>query len=525
MRAKARECGAFRKMRDTHKNPFNLDGDGVWDGDEVPHSPGSCPTDASDGGSSTNCVTLSLTVGDPSGSESERWNFEVFEEATERTVVRHCDDGFGTPGSAEYALVKGKAYTFSLRWIATNLGYGPDYDWRALINDSDATGAREGPYGTGAFIVEDPDGLLTEERHGDSTDITVGKEGRIIVPKVEVVFSDPDSSQWAELEEKRIVLSDEELRIKIKITPSMENLSDILEVLGDGLLIKTSGTAPNGQTLVLNAQNTDLIQQPDCSELRIVQTRDELRLLGVVPGSETDLIDEKAWLDTGSPDPTADSNLSDGLAFDTLDFEPRGRCTSDGTLESPTENSPVHVSFLQAAGREIITAAFAGSVSSKRQIMNQADYFYYSGHGSHATGSLTVGSPSVLAGYWNQDLDCAIIAGCAVLDINDYNDNYTGADHTVSPGEMWEPLGPLVLLGYNWYAPTDMQGATSIISTWLANRVASGNVNAWRDANKNSAGWNACVIVKNTSYLYYKRVTVLGVTIRHDWTDVPKSDW
>ncbi|HOS66147.1 MAG TPA: hypothetical protein PK251_15515 [Candidatus Latescibacteria bacterium] len=86
--------------------------DGVRDGDEVPHSPGSCPTDASDGGSSTNCVTLKLTVGDPSGSESERWNFEVFEEATGRTVVRHCDGGFGTPGSAEYALVKGKAYTF-----------------------------------------------------------------------------------------------------------------------------------------------------------------------------------------------------------------------------------------------------------------------------------------------------------------------------------------------------------------------------------------------------------------------------
>jgi hypothetical protein len=378
------------------------------------------------------------------------------------------------------------------------------------------------------WFADNADGLLTSHVHSNddgSGNVAEGLEAILYVPKVDVVFSDPDSSQWAELEEKRVVLSDEELRIKIKITPSMENLSDILEVLGDELSIKTSGTAPNGQTLVLNVQNTDLIQQPDCSELRIVQTRDELRILGALPGSEADLIDEKAWLDTGSPDPTADSNLSDGLAFGTLDFETRGRCTSDGTLESPTENSPLHLSFLQAAGREIITAAFAGSVSSKRQIMNQADYFYYSGHGSHATGSLTVGSPSVLAGYWNQDLDCAIIAGCAVLDINDYNDNYTGADHTVSPGEMWEPLGPLVLLGYNWYAPTDVQGATSIISTWLANRVASGNVNAWRDANKNSAGWNACVIVKNTSYLYYKRVTVLGVTIRHDWTDVPKSDW
>ncbi|MDD4102996.1 MAG: hypothetical protein PHU80_10265, partial [Kiritimatiellae bacterium] len=54
--------------------------------------------------------------------------------------VRHCDHGFGTPGSAEYALVKGKAYTFRLRWVATDPGYtgtpNPDYDWRALLREA-----------------------------------------------------------------------------------------------------------------------------------------------------------------------------------------------------------------------------------------------------------------------------------------------------------------------------------------------------------------------------------------------------
>jgi len=170
-------------------SPLNpdTDGDGVRDGDEVPHSPGSCPNDPDDEGNPANCVTLKLTVGDPSGSESERWNFEVFEEATGRTVVRHCDGGFGTPGSAKYALVKGKAYTFSLRWIGTNLDEGHDYDWQALINDSDVAGAREGLYGTGAFIVEDSYGLLTEETHGDEFDITIGETGRIIVSRIESV--------------------------------------------------------------------------------------------------------------------------------------------------------------------------------------------------------------------------------------------------------------------------------------------------------------------------------------------------
>jgi len=159
--------------------------------------PGSCPCDPDDEGNPANCVTLRLTVGDPSGSHSERWNFEVFEEATGRDVVCHCDDGFGTPGSAEYSLVKGKAYTFKLRWVATDPAYTgtpkPDYDWQALINDSDEAGAREGLYGTGAFVVEDPDDLLTGEMHGNDTDITVGKEGRIIVPRIvtETVATSP----------------------------------------------------------------------------------------------------------------------------------------------------------------------------------------------------------------------------------------------------------------------------------------------------------------------------------------------
>ena len=104
-------------------------------------------------------------------------------------AARHCDDGFGTPGSAEYSLVKGKAYTFRLRWVATNLDEGPDYDWRAKINYSTEAGAYSGLYGTGAFIVEDPDELLQHEKHGNAANITLGKTGRIIVPKVEITPS------------------------------------------------------------------------------------------------------------------------------------------------------------------------------------------------------------------------------------------------------------------------------------------------------------------------------------------------
>jgi len=170
----------------TDPNNRDTDGDGVWDGDEVPHSEGSNPNDADDYGSSSNCVTMLLTVGDPSGSNSERWKFDVFYGTN---VIRHVDDGFGTPGSNEYALVKGKEYTYQINWVATNpedANYPQaDYDWQALINDSSATGIREGLYNTGRFIVEDPDDLLTS--FGGASGITTvnypkGKEGKIIVP-------------------------------------------------------------------------------------------------------------------------------------------------------------------------------------------------------------------------------------------------------------------------------------------------------------------------------------------------------
>jgi len=185
----------YRYCTDTGKR--DTDGDGVSDGDEIPHSPGSCPNDADDGGDPSNCVTLRLTVGDPSGSSSERWTFDVFDSATGKRMIRHCDDDFGDPGSAEYALVKGKTYAFEIDWVGTDPESTytplPDYDWQALINGSNSVGVCAGLYNTGAFVVEDPDGLLTEMTSGNESNLTEGREGTIIVPKIvtETVATSP----------------------------------------------------------------------------------------------------------------------------------------------------------------------------------------------------------------------------------------------------------------------------------------------------------------------------------------------
>ena len=122
-------------------------------------------------------------------------------------------------------------------------------------------------------------------------------------------------------------------------------------------------------------------------------------------------------------------------------------------------------------------------------------------------------------------MDVVIFAGCSVLDINDYNNRYTDpADHLASPGKLWEQTGPSVLLGYNYYAPNDLQNSSAIVSSWIANRGGQGDVNAWMSANDNRNGRNACAIQKGTDYRYFKRSGVFPLQL-YTLTVVEKTNW
>ena len=59
-----------------------------------------------------------------------------------------------------------------------------------------------------------------------------------------------------------------------------------------------------------------------------------------------------------------------------------------GNLDTTPPVSINSESFYKAAGCEIVKIMYGSIVSNKRQIMNQADYFYYSGHGRHSDASL-----------------------------------------------------------------------------------------------------------------------------------------
>lgn len=134
----------------THPMDADTDGDGVNDGDEV--NQGSNPNDPSDGGQAPpedEIQHVKIIVGDPSGSQSERWKVEVRDASTQQLLLSHSSREYGAlseEADSVFILRKRKSYTFDLRWLGTDpevLEYDPDgeffpdYDWALEISYKD----------------------------------------------------------------------------------------------------------------------------------------------------------------------------------------------------------------------------------------------------------------------------------------------------------------------------------------------------------------------------------------------------
>ena len=513
---------------------FDSDGDGVDDGAEVRQ--GSDPNDPSDHG-----------VAPPDGSFRELvFNIDGDYAAWEMTIqglgpydLRTQLISMGAPGARQKVpkkLRKGNSYRLSMRWLncdGHNDRRAPWYCWQATIDDQPSSQSfssysnkrldgNEIVVGTG-WVADNVSGLLTS--HVDEcTKRTDGSFGggnvagsltaTLYVLDVNVEICDPHATNWCGLAASRVVLDDEELHIKVAVTPPVGDLSVARRALGDSLTLRTSGTRPGGVSVPLNG--AAFVNVGGRSEIRVTKTFSQLRELGLLPSRNDDGVDEMSVYDVGTLGGNDGSDLSDCLAFEQMALARRGRASNEGTLtlDSNPPNSELSESFFRAAGAEVLSASYGGVQSAKRQIMNQADYFYYSGHGHHKTGMVDNFSPDVISDHWKRDLDCVIFAGCSVLDINDYNNNFLNPEgewdpenHAASPGKLWEAKGPNVLLGYNHYAPLDAsQAPARIVQSWQNLRQTMGDVEAWMKANDNKNGRNACAIVKGVKYVYFKRV-------------------
>ena len=511
----------------TDANPLNIDSDGDGYSDGIEIAQGYDPADVNDNATSGSRVLVGFYFGDSSASQSEMYRLELTPVLgsglgrTPATVTRENSD-FGLCETFAIPLKIGWSYEVRLHWIGSRYGGSPDYDY--------VLSYPIGGHPPLNVVLDDPQGLFCESFLSTSF-FAEGKVATISVIKADVFICSPDSPDWSELEEKRVVLDDEELRIKVRISPQMWSIEECAQKFGSSFVkLTTSGTLPQGADVSIYDATLDN-SEAGRTELRFSFTRAQLKSLGLVPAQDEDDVTEMSVYDVGTPAGTDGSDLSDANAFLALGAVRRGIATGESmsSLDSTPPVSELSESFLKAAGCEIITAEFGvaaicRAVSDRRQIMNQADYFYYSGHGYHKSALLNDYPPSRFTGRWNKDLDCLVISGCSILDINDYNNNFVASpeDHAASPGKLWEAVGPSIMLGYNGEAPGDKGGAPArIIQSWLANRSIMSDVDAWLKANANNRAWNACAIVKGERYLYLKK----GFWKQSKTISVNKEDW
>ena len=496
----------------------DTDGDGVGDGAEIGQN--SDPSDVGDGGIPNSRVPVQFYFGDYSGSHSEKYRLEITPVpgvGETPATFRWLNEHYGQCETKTAMLKPGWKYGIRLYHAGTNgsgAGY-PDYDYALMPLTNSLP-----PYAS----FGDPDGLFGV----DGTSTSFAGEGKTAYVSVHMVTNvtvcRSDDPSWAEIEKSRVVLDDEDLRIKIEIAPQIESLAQCRQMFGDSFTIKTAGTCPDGVSVPIGNDAT-LANSSGKSEIRITKTRQQLKSLGLLPENDNDGVNEMAWMDIVE---TSGQSYADSEAFASLGYQFRGKATSDNakTLESTPPNSAPSESFFKAAGCEVVTAEYSGFVSPKCQLMNQADIFYYSGHGHHDSNDLSGGfTPAMAANKWDKDLNCVILAGCSVLDINDYNNNYDDdpQSHQMSPGKAWEQTGPEVLLGYNYSSPGDAGGApTRIVQSWISNRGSLGDVDAWMEANAENRAWNACAIVKGQKYIYfqqsfYKKFKRIKEVMKGEW--------
>eukprot|EP00977_Amphora_coffeiformis_P006893 scaffold1508_cov178-Amphora_coffeaeformis.AAC.1 len=149
------------QIHGTDPTRIDTDSDSFNDGLEI--NQGSDPKNDKSRSPDEDTVLVTLTVGDPSGSHSERYTMFV-------GTVEHQSPDFGELGTTNYPFTKG-VYRVTVKWVASNRA-SPDYDYFASIVPE----ASE----TLEVSVSDPEGILGT--HYESTyDFAAGKSATMTI--------------------------------------------------------------------------------------------------------------------------------------------------------------------------------------------------------------------------------------------------------------------------------------------------------------------------------------------------------
>ena len=239
---------------------------------------------------------------------------------------------------------------------------------------------------------------------------------------------------------------------------------------------------------------------------------------GIVRNANDEIVAKTSVDMSNGPDAGSDridSDCFDENAAGRLYGRARGRW--GGNADAHIPEGEFNLKTVQAAGTACLVATSGVSCSTKKQCQQQADVFYYSGHGEHDTGRLYgVAVPADVTNHW-RDVETVVFAGCAVLDIGDKGNHYSNpASHSASPGLKWAASsGASALLGYCWKAPLDNQGGVQILNSWCDQRASIGDIEAWMRANDCRSGHNACAMLRiddtHIAYHYYERIPLFRI--------------
>lgn len=164
----------------TNPGRRDTDGDGVSDADEIAQgtNPIVIPPPGTPPPPPQSTYSVTLTVGDPSGSESERYNLVVRRMKDGSIFLTHQAPEFGEVETSTYGgFVVGESYSFEVVHTGTEPEFFEEngfanYDW---IADIQYAGSGDSP-----FEIEDPDNILREYIDWpNSTFIIAGKKAYI----------------------------------------------------------------------------------------------------------------------------------------------------------------------------------------------------------------------------------------------------------------------------------------------------------------------------------------------------------
>ena len=226
-------------------------------------------------------VDVEFAVGDPSGSNSERWELIIKgtdSEIDEREIL-FTSSVFGEVDTRPFALVEGASYELTIRHVATDSGEETDFDWQATVDGQSGEFFSFTVDGA-SWLVDNSDRLLGNVS-GNETNESIGRTTTIFgielitvsdeVPQLPVVLAAQEAPSYflterifspflssTEISEEELDLAGTSFRTNGAIRASkMENslnasghLRNVLDDDRFKIRIKKAGSEVNGSVTI-----------------------------------------------------------------------------------------------------------------------------------------------------------------------------------------------------------------------------------------------------------------------------------